>query len=163
MEQPDGPEPDQLVRRRVDLNGPGQLARDDLPEALWLRAPGRSNNLTGKTNIQVATYYHSLYSTTSSLLEERVLATALSVYATTSSLGGTAGMFYGFNVSAGGLGAQTYNVGSNGAAFGVANSTTSACSTCSGATNNMASSNGGLYGGNSTKRGNRPIPSTRVS
>ena len=49
---------------------------------------------------------------------------ALNVYATTSSLGGSAGAAYGFTVSATGLGARLYNVGTDGAAFGVANNTT---------------------------------------
>jgi hypothetical protein len=56
-------------------------------------------------------------------LDAEVLATALNVYATTLSLGGTAGQSYGFNVTATGLGALLYNVSSNGAAFGVPNST----------------------------------------
>jgi hypothetical protein len=53
-----------------------------------------------------------------------VLATALNVYATTTSLGGSAATAYGFTVSATGLGARSFNVGSSGAAFGVANNTT---------------------------------------
>jgi hypothetical protein len=53
-----------------------------------------------------------------------VLATALNVYATTSSLGGTAAVVYGFHVSPAGLGACSFNVGLDGAAFGVANDAT---------------------------------------
>jgi hypothetical protein len=53
-----------------------------------------------------------------------VLATALNVYATTQSLGGPAGQAYGFTVTATGLGADSFNVGADGAAFGVANKTT---------------------------------------
>jgi hypothetical protein len=49
---------------------------------------------------------------------------ALNVYATTSALGGNAGAAYGFTVSGTGLGARSYNVGPDGAAFGVANNTT---------------------------------------
>jgi hypothetical protein len=52
-----------------------------------------------------------------------VLAVALNVYATTSSLGGTVGTPYGFLVSATGLGARSFSVSSMGAAFGVANDT----------------------------------------
>jgi hypothetical protein len=48
-----------------------------------------------------------------------VLTTALNVYATTLSLGGTVGQAYGFLVTATGLGARSYSVGSSGAAFGV--------------------------------------------
>ena len=57
-------------------------------------------------------------------VEAQVLATALSVYATTLSLGGTAGQAYGFTVTTTGLGADAYNVGGDGAAFGVASKTT---------------------------------------
>jgi len=49
-----------------------------------------------------------------------VLATALAVYVTNRSLAGTAATSYGFLVTAGGVGARTFNVGANGAAFGVA-------------------------------------------
>jgi len=52
-----------------------------------------------------------------------VLATALNVYATTRSLGGTIGQAFGFTETATGLGADSFNVGGNGAAFGVADDT----------------------------------------
>src|SRR5205807_478867 len=83
-----------------------------------------SSNLTGQTNAQVAAYYLSLFSQSGPKLEAQVLATALNVYATTLSLGGTAAGAYGFKVTAAGLGADSFNVGSNGQAFGVANNTT---------------------------------------
>jgi hypothetical protein len=54
-------------------------------------------------------------------LEAQVLATALSIYATTTSLGGSIGESYGFDVSGGGLNSMLYNIGKNGAAFGAAN------------------------------------------
>ncbi len=60
-------------------------------------------------------------------------------------------MFYGFNVTAGGLGAQTYNVGTNGSAFGVANGTILSVLDILQATNDQSNSTG-LYGGNSTRR-----------
>ena len=44
--------------------------------------------------------------------------------ATTSSLGGTAGVTYGFVVTAGGLGDSACNVGACGSAFGVPNRAT---------------------------------------
>jgi hypothetical protein len=44
--------------------------------------------------------------------------------ATTQSLGGTAGQAHGFTVTATGLGADSFNVGADGAAFGVKNNTT---------------------------------------
>ena len=78
-----------------------------------------------------------------------VLAVALNVYATTSSLGGTAGVAYGFSVSATGLGARSYSVGKDGAAFGVANNTVCDVYALLVAVNNKAVK-GVLYGGNTT-------------
>jgi hypothetical protein len=82
------------------------------------------NNLTGRTNTQVAAFYLTQFDLDGPKVEAQVLAVALNVYATTASLGGSAGTAYGFTVSATGLGARSYNVGSDGAAFGVANNTT---------------------------------------
>jgi uncharacterized delta-60 repeat protein len=82
-----------------------------------------ANDLTGFTNAQVAAYYQNLFSTPGPKLEAEVLAVALDVFATTQSLGGNAGTAYGFNVTTYGLGAFSFNVGSSGAAFGVADNT----------------------------------------
>ena len=79
----------------------------------------------------------------------QALAVALNVYATTSSLGGNAGAAYGFSVSATGLGARSYSVGKDGAAFGVANNTTLDVYQLLLAVNKKAV-NGVLYGGNTT-------------
>jgi hypothetical protein len=68
----------------------------------------------------VAAYYQSLFALSGSNLEAEVLATALNIYATTQSLGGSIGQTYGFTVSADGLGADSFNVGAD----GVANNTT---------------------------------------
>jgi len=110
-----------------------------------------SNNLTGKTNAQVAAIYLTLFALTGPKLDAEVLATALNVYATTSSLVGNAGTTYGFTVSATGLGARSYNVGSSGAAFGVANNTTlNVYQTLKRA--NQQAVNGVLYNSNTTLR-----------
>jgi hypothetical protein len=82
------------------------------------------NNLSGATNDYVASYFQVLFALPNPTVEAQVLATALSVYATTLSLGGTAGQAYGFTVTTTGLGADAYNVGGDGAAFGVASKTT---------------------------------------
>src|SRR5262249_52981829 len=71
-----------------------------------------SNNLAGKTDAQVAAYYQTLFNMGGP--KAQVLAVALNVYATTSSLGGSAGKSYGFPVSAAGLGAYSFNVGADG-------------------------------------------------
>jgi hypothetical protein len=80
-------------------------------------------------------------------LQAQVLAVALNVYATTSSLGGTAGVAYGFKVSATGLGARSVSVGKDGAAFGVANNSVLTVYALLVAVNKQAV-NGVLYGGN---------------
>jgi len=51
------------------------------------------------------------------------MTTALNIYATTASLGGAQGNPAGFPVTDAGLGATPYNVGPNGAAFGVPDNT----------------------------------------
>jgi hypothetical protein len=108
-----------------------------------------SNNLTGMTNAQVAAYLQTLFSMSGSKAQAQVLAVALNVYATTSSLGGNAGKAYGFTVSAAGLGAYSFNVGTDGAAFGVANNTTLNVYELLQAVNKQAK-NGVLYGGDAT-------------
>jgi hypothetical protein len=87
-------------------------------------ASAGGHNLTGKTNAQVAAFFLSLFALPSPQAGAQVLTVALNIYATTSSLGGSAGAAYGFTVSATGLGARSFNVGLDGAAFGVANNTT---------------------------------------
>jgi len=83
-----------------------------------------ANNLIGQTDTQVAAFYKTQFALPGSNVEAQVLATALNVYATTLSLGGTSGQAYGFTVSANGLGADSFSVGADGAAFGVAKKTT---------------------------------------
>src|SRR6185295_17352924 len=79
-----------------------------------------SNNMSGKSNLQVATYFQSLFSVTGMKLNAQVLATALAVYATDSDLaGGSMATSYGFAVNSSGTGVATFNIGSNGIAFGV--------------------------------------------
>jgi hypothetical protein len=69
-----------------------------------------AHDLAGKTNAQVAAFYLTLFGQGGPKAEAQVLATALSVYATMSSLGGGAGAAYGFQVSAAGLGARSVKV-----------------------------------------------------
>jgi hypothetical protein len=136
------------------FNGGGKSAA----LATWLAATfpnlygsGSTNNLTGKSNAQVAAFYQSLFALSGPRVDAEVLATALNVYATTTSLGGNAGAAYGFKVSAPGLGAATFNVGADGAAVGVANNSTLTVSAMLAAVNQRAV-NGVLYNGDSTLR-----------
>jgi hypothetical protein len=112
-------------------------------------ASAGTNNLTGQSNAQVATYFQKLFNLGGNQVQAQTLAVALNVYATTSSLGGNAGVPYGFTVSATGLGARLYNVGKDGAAFGVANNTTLNVYELLVAVNRKAV-NGVLYNGDAT-------------
>jgi hypothetical protein len=105
-----------------------------------------TNNLAGDTDDQVAAFFMQLYNNPAQKTAAAVLAAALNVYATTTSLGGAAGTSYGFAVTAGGLGATSFNVGSYGSAFNVANNSTLTVWTLLTATNTMSSS-GTLYNG----------------
>jgi hypothetical protein len=67
-------------------------------------AAAGANNLAGKGNAQVAAFYLTQFALPGPKVEAQVLAAALNVYATTLSLGGTAGQAYGFTVSAPGWG-----------------------------------------------------------
>jgi hypothetical protein len=82
-----------------------------------------SHNLTGMSNAQVAAFYQNVYNQPLPNLDVEVLATALNIYATTLSLGGTIGQSYGFVVDAYGLGAYAYSVFNEGAPFSVPNYT----------------------------------------
>ncbi|HLJ97570.1 MAG TPA: hypothetical protein VKU02_30700, partial [Gemmataceae bacterium] len=79
-------------------------------------------NLTNLTNAQVATFYLGLFNQPNTLhVGAEVLDTALDIFATTLSLGGTIGQSYGFKVDTLGVGAATWNIFSSGQAFGVPN------------------------------------------
>jgi hypothetical protein len=83
-----------------------------------------SNNLVGKTNADIAALIKQDIRNKDNL-DAQVLATALSVFVTNAPLDPTAiAAQYGFTVSADGVGAATVNVGTSGAAFGVADNTT---------------------------------------
>jgi hypothetical protein len=110
-------------------------------------ASAGANCLAGKSNAQVAAYFQTLFNQGGT--QAQVLAVALNVYATTNSLGGNAGAAYGFTVSATGLGARSFSVGKDGAAFGVANNTVCDVYQLLLAVNNKAVK-GVLYGGNTT-------------
>jgi hypothetical protein len=82
------------------------------------------------TNAQVAAAYNTYFFTTGTgaKTDAQVIAAAFAIYGTSTTLAGSSAATLaqkdGFNVSAGGTGSDGYNVGSNGAAYGVANNTT---------------------------------------
>jgi hypothetical protein len=110
-----------------------------------------TNNLTGETNAQVAAFYEGLFAEHGPKLDAQVLGTALNVYATTASLGGAAGVQYGFTVTVAGLGGSNFDVGAGGAAFGVPDDTTLTVFQILRAANRRAV-NGVLYNGDPALR-----------
>ena len=111
-------------------------------------------NLTGETNSQIASLYAGLPNngvTNNDYIQ--TFAVALGIYADTTSLSGasTLATKYGFTVSSAGFGTATYNVGSNGAAFGVANNTSlTVLSVVQTINSNYSPTTGTCYGGSST-------------
>jgi hypothetical protein len=93
----------------------------------WLATnfPNLFGNLAGLTNAQVAVDYEIAFSNVGGVQGNtyvQTFAVALAAYATDPTLGANSTVAsYGFNIKSGGTGSDTYNIGSNGAAFGVAN------------------------------------------
>jgi hypothetical protein len=84
---------------------------------------GSPNNLHGSSTTDVANFFLAQF-VLKDKLNAQIMSTALNVYATNASLGGSAAATYGFSVGTYGLGNSTWNIGADGAAFGVANNTT---------------------------------------
>jgi hypothetical protein len=115
-------------------------------------AQSGTNILAGQNNAYVASFFQSRFVVHGQKLDAQVLATALAVYVTDPTLDNTGvGTQYGFIVSGNGVATATYNVGSNGAAFGVADNTTMTVMDLLLAADSQAV-NGVLYNGNTTKR-----------
>jgi protocatechuate 3,4-dioxygenase beta subunit len=92
----------------------------------WLAShyPCIFGGLNGKANTVVAAQFQTYFNVTGQKTYAQVMAGALAVYATSSTLaGGSQAAAYGFNVSPGGIGSHVYNVGSNGTALGLSNNT----------------------------------------
>jgi hypothetical protein len=115
-------------------------------------AQSGANSLAGQSNSLVASFFQSRFVVHGQKLDAQVLATALAVYVTDPTLDNTGvGTQYGFTVGGNGVATATYNVGSNGAAFGVADNTTMTVMDLLLAADTHAV-NGVLYNGNTTKR-----------
>lgn len=95
--------------------------------ATWLSSnfPNLYGNLAGKTNADVAAQFTAYKDGSSPKTSAQVMAVALAVYVTNSTLSGgvNCGAKFGFNFSATGTGAKTYNVGPNGTGMGLQNNT----------------------------------------
>jgi hypothetical protein len=115
-------------------------------------ASAGSDDLTGKSNAAVAAFFQTQFVVHGQKLDAQVLATALAVYVTDPTLDSTGvGTQYGFIVSGNGVATSTYNVGTNGAAFGVADNTTMTVMDLLLAVDAQAV-NGVLYNGNAARR-----------
>jgi hypothetical protein len=96
----------------------GDWLASNFPYLFGANAGGR--NLTGKSNVAVASLFAKLATIKGPKPDAQLMATALSVYVTDSDLAGNAGARYDFNISADGTGAKLYNVGLLGSAIGIA-------------------------------------------
>jgi len=111
-----------------------------------------ANNMSGKTNAQVAASFLTKFNVTGQKLDAQVMAVALALYSTNSTLaGGSYAAGYGFAVSSGGIGGRTFNIGSSGAAFGVSNNTNRSITNILKAANQRAVG-GSLWNGDTTLR-----------
>jgi hypothetical protein len=88
----------------------------------WLAAtlPHTFGSLAGSSSQQVASLYQQEF-VLKDKLDAQFMATALNVYATDASLGGSHAGGYGFTIGTYGLGNSTWSVSSDGTAFSVAN------------------------------------------
>jgi hypothetical protein len=115
-------------------------------------AESGGNNLAGECNAYVAALFQKDFVVKDQKLDAQVLATALAVYVTDPTLDGTGvGAQYGFIVAGNGVATSTYNVGPNGAAFGVADNATMTVMDLLLAVDAQAV-NGVLYNGNAARR-----------
>lgn len=81
----------------------------------YLYGAKSSNNLTGKTNADVAALFTTFFGASGQKTSAQGMAAALAVYVTNANLAGsTVAGDYGFNVSSTGTGAKTSNVGGDG-------------------------------------------------
>ena len=119
---------------------------------LFGSSAGSANNLTNKTNSEVAAAFKTKFAVSGMKIDAQVFAVALATYATNSTLaGGTYAATYGFSVSTSGTGAKTFSVGSAGSALGVANNSVMTIMDILKKVNSVASG-GTIFSSNSTNR-----------
>jgi hypothetical protein len=80
-------------------------------------------NLAGKPNSTVAALFLTDFNVKGQKTYAQIFIGALATYFTSSTLAGTGAAQYGFNVTPGGTGAKTFNVGSLGTTIGLQNNT----------------------------------------
>jgi len=109
-------------------NGQGLILGASNSPALgnWLGTnyPCMFGSLAGKANSVVAAQFLTYFDVSGKKTQAQVMAGALAAYFTSSNLGGgSASAGFGFNVTPGGTGSKSYNVGSLGTALGLQNNT----------------------------------------
>ncbi|HWF11734.1 MAG TPA: putative Ig domain-containing protein [Bryobacteraceae bacterium] len=87
----------------------------------YLYGVNSPNNLTNKTNADVAALFLTYFGQSGQKTNAQILGGALAAYVTSSTLGGTNAVQYGFNSSTSGTGARTWNVGNVGSSIGLTN------------------------------------------
>jgi N-acetylneuraminic acid mutarotase len=111
----------------LDFNGGTGHRLGDWLSATFVNLYGANsaNNLAGKSNAYVAALFQQDFLLKGLKLDAQVLATALSVYATSAALDDTqVAAQYGFKVQGDGVGTATLNVSANGDAFRAADGST---------------------------------------
>ena len=125
-------------------SGPPTLANwlaTNFPCLYGSSAPA-GNNLTGKSNSDVANLFLAKFGVSGTKTDAQVMSVALASYFTSTSLGGGAGpVKFGFNQTPGGTGAKLFNVGSFGTALGLQNNTSYTILQILQAANNIRCSN----------------------
>jgi hypothetical protein len=131
----------------------------------WMASnfPNLFGGFVGYTNAKVASAFLTAFGNVGGVQGNtyaQLFANALAIYTTTLSLGGASTQSnpatnkFGFVITAAGTGAATYNVGNNGAAFGVPNNTSlTVLQILQIANANYSPSTHLFYGGDSTKTG----------
>jgi hypothetical protein len=91
----------------------------------WLSStfPCMYGTLAGKNNAAIAALFLTDFNVKGAKAYAQVLGGAFACYFTSSTLAGNGAAQYGFNVTPGGTGAKTFNVGSLGTTIGLQNNT----------------------------------------
>jgi hypothetical protein len=125
--------------------GQALLAQGGTQLAAWLTSHFGNvfgNSLFGMTGAQVASFYRDqvfkgMAKGGTPKVDAQFMATAFSTYFTSKALAGQVALAYGFTVTDTGIGTKIVNVGTKGAAFGVANGTNRTIMELLSATNNL--------------------------
>jgi hypothetical protein len=154
-------------------NGQALIAQGGAQLGVWLTSHFGNifgNSLVGMTGAQVATFYRDqifkgLKAGGPAKVDAQFMALALATYFTDRTLAGTVATAYGFNVSDTGIATKIVNVGTKGAAFGVANGSDRTIMQLLLATNNLTDQPNSILGFDAIydRDGNGVISSSEAS